>query len=111
MEDTEGIRRKMELKQKMEITSMMQNEGNETFNLSSVHNAVVIGVVDVKGGSDEILAVVETGVPGVCEGLPFDAETSSYVQQFLAGHLGQQMSQAAHCEHEVDPWSLQTCLQ
>ena len=111
MEDTEGIRRKMELKQKMEITSMMQNEGNETFNLSSVHNAVVIGVVDVKGGSDEILAVVETGVPGVCEGLPFDAEASSYVQQFLAGHLGQQMSQAAHCEHEVDPWSLQTCLQ
>ena len=94
----------------MEITSMMQNEGNETFNLSSVHNAVVIGVEDVKGGSDEVLAVVETGVPGVCEGFLFDAEASSYVQQFLAGHLGQQMSQAAHCQHEVDPWSLQACL-
>ena len=77
---------------------MPQGQADESLDLYGIHDTVVVSVKDVEGGSDEGLAVMETGVPGVGKGLPLDAEAGSYMQQVRTVHLRQQMSQATHCK-------------
>ena len=81
-----------------QLTSVEQSEADESLDLDGIHETVLVGVKDVEGGSDEGLAVMETGVPGVGKGLPLDAEAGSYMQQVRTVHLRQQMSQATHCK-------------
>ena len=53
------------------ITSVVKRQADEPFDLNGVHEAVTIGVKDVKDGSDEVLVVMKTRVPGVDKGLLF----------------------------------------
>ena len=80
------------------ITSMVKRKADETFDLNGVHEAVTVNVEDIIDGSDEVLVVMETIVPGVGKHFPLDSEPHSDVQQLLITHIGQQMSQAAHCK-------------
>ena len=53
------------------ITSVVKRQADEPFDLNGVHEAVTIGVKDVKDGSDEVLVVMETSVPGAGQRPPF----------------------------------------
>ena len=80
-----------------QLTSVEQSEADESLDLDGIHETVLVGVKDVEDGSDEVLVVMETGVPGVGEGLLFDTEAGSYPYELVRVQLRQRVSQASHC--------------
>ena len=88
-------------KRKTIITAVQQSEVDDSLDFCSIHEAVIIDVKEVKDGSDEVHVVMETCVPGAGEGLSLDFEAGCHVQQVLSAHVGQQVSQTAHCNDQL----------
>ena len=61
---------------------MQQSEVHETLDFPSTDHAIFADVEDVESASDESLVVMKTGMPGVNEGVLFDAEAGCQVDQF-----------------------------
>ena len=80
-----------------QLTPVKQSEADESLDLNGIQETVLVGVKDVEDGSDEVLVVMETGVPGVGEGLLFDTEAGSYPYELVRAQLRQRVSQASHC--------------